>query len=161
MGGPQGWGQLGGFGGGPGGMGFQGRGFGGPGPMDMGSQPGWGGDRGPREMRGGFGMGGMMGGGPGQAPDPAKVTDMVLNQLNAKLALTDDQKAKIKPIIQDQVAQMQKDMEAQRAAKEKAMEDAKAKIRALLNADQQKQLDAIPLPGQKPASAAAPAPAAK
>ena len=44
------------------------------------------------------------------------------------------------------------------AARQKALEDAKAKIRALLTPDQQKQLDAIPLPGQKPPDGAATAP---
>jgi len=123
------------------------RGDGGPGMMGRG-----------RDRMGGFGMGG----GPNESPDPAKMSDMVLNQLTAKLTLTDDQKAKMKPIIQDQVTQMQKDMEARRAAMEKSLEDTKAKIRTLLNADQQKQLDAIQLPGQKaPATAAMPAPAGK
>jgi len=96
------WGQQGGmgmnrFGGGPGMM------RGGPG----GNGPG----------RPGMGGPGPMGGGPDTAPDPAKMTDNVLAMLTNKLTLTDDQKAKIKPIIQDQVAQMQKDMEAQREAR--------------------------------------------
>ena len=41
-------------------------------------------------------------------------------------------------------------METQRAAMQKQIEDTKAKIKPLLNADQQKQLDALPMPGQKP-----------
>ena len=91
------------------------------------------------------GMGGPM----GAPPDPAKMTDNVLNMLSTKLTLTDDQKAKLKPIIADQVTQIQKDMEAQRAAMQKDIEDAKAKIKPLLTPDQQKQLDALPIPGQK------------
>lgn len=130
------------------------QGNGGPGMMN-GGPGGWGGKHG----RDGFSMRGMMGGGPNETPDPAKMTDMVLDRLSTQLSLTDDQKAKIKPIIQDQVTQMQKDMEARRAAMQKAMEDTKTKLKAILNADQQKQLDAIPLPGEKP-PAAAPAPAA-
>jgi len=156
----QGWGGM------PGGFDKAGP-DGGPGPMAMDDGPGMDNFGGPGMMGrmhggigGGPGMGGMMGGGPNEMPDPAKMTDMVLNQLTAKLTLTDDQKAKVKPIIQEQVTQMQKDMEARRAAMQKSMEDAKAKVRALLNADQQKQLDAIPLPGQKPADGAS-APAAK
>jgi hypothetical protein len=44
-------------------------------------------------------------------------------------------------------------MEAQHAAMLKSMEDTRAKIKPLLTADQQKALDAMPLPGQKPADA--------
>jgi hypothetical protein len=150
-GGQQGWGNRGGGGGDRQGGGFRGNGFGGQGPGMMGGNPGMG--------PGGFGMRGMRGGENNTPPDPAKMTDMLLNQLSAKLTLTDDEKAKIKPIILEQTTQMQKDMEAQRLARQKAMEDTKAKIKALLTPDQQKQLDAIPLPGQKPADAA-PAPAA-
>jgi hypothetical protein len=91
------------------------------------------------------------GSGMGATPDPAKMTDMILNHLSQKLTLTDDEKAKIKPIIEQQVADRQKQMEAQSAAMQKQMEDAKAKIKPLLTPDQQKQLDAMPLPGQKAA----------
>jgi Spy/CpxP family protein refolding chaperone len=131
--------------------------FGGPG---WGPQGGFGGDRfrggnegGPR-FGGGPGMGGMNGmmSGPMGKPDPAKMTDMILNNLSKKLTLTDDEKGKIKPIIEEQVAEIQKQREAQRAAMQKQIEDAKAKIKPLLTPDQQKQLDAIPLPGQKPAA---------
>ena len=101
-------------------------------------------------MRGMMGGTGMMAPGPDGKPDPARATDMLLNLLSNKLALTDDEKAKIKPIIEAQVAQTQKEMEAQRAARQKEMDDTKAKIKPLLTPDQQKQLDAIPLPGQKP-----------
>jgi hypothetical protein len=82
--------------------------------------------------------------------DPAKMTDAVMNHLSQTLALTDDEKAKIKPIVEQQVQDMQKQRDAQRAAMQKQIEDAKAKIKPLLTPDQQKQLDAMPLPGQKP-----------
>jgi hypothetical protein len=129
----------------------------------MGMNRGWGrtdgfrGDRdgGPAAFGGGPGMpgmGGMMGGGKSGPPDPAKMTDGILNHLSTTLTLTDDQKAKIKPIIEQQVAEIQKQMEAQRAAMQKQIEDGKAKIKPLLTADQQKQLDAMPLPGQKPSA---------
>jgi hypothetical protein len=157
FGGPgQGWGRPGGgfnggrFGGnGPGWNGFRGSNGGGNGPGNnrFGGGPSAQGFGRPGGFNGGPGMG-MMGGG---APDPAKMTDNIVAMLSNKLALTDDQKAKLKPIIQDQVTQMQKDMEAQRQAMQKRIEDAKAKIKPILNADQQKQLDALPLPGQKPA----------
>ncbi|MCE0483625.1 MAG: hypothetical protein LV479_05240 [Methylacidiphilales bacterium] len=138
------------------------------GMMGPGPRSGWGGfDR--RPPGGGFGGGQgpmqgprmMGGGGPGFAPrmmdgpqntppDPAKMTERMLNHLSTQLTLTDDQKAKIKPIIQDQVTQIQKEMETQRQARQKEMDDTKAKIKALLNTDQQKKLDAMPMPGQKP-----------
>lgn len=118
-------------------------------PGMMGGPGDWHGHGQDAEMPGGPGMRGMMGGHFGP-PDPAKMTDGILGFLSNKLTLTDDQKAKIKPLIEQQVAQMQKDMEAQRLAMQKKIEDAKAQIRPLLTPDQQKQLDALPLPGQKP-----------
>lgn len=98
------------------------------------------------------GMPGMMGPGPGQngPPTPAQMTDKIVNGLTHQLSLTDDQKAKLRPIIEPQVTQMQKDMEAQRQAMQKLMDDTKAKIKPILNADQQKQLDQIKLPPGPP-----------
>ncbi len=135
---------------GPGDRDFRGGDVGRPGPWNEG--PGRWGDRdgGPRGFGGGPRPPGMMGFGPKDPHDPAKMTDGILSFLTNKLTLTDDQKTKLKPIIADQVTQMQKDIDAQRQAMQKKIEDAKAKIRPLLNADQQKQLDALPLPGQKP-----------
>jgi hypothetical protein len=111
-------------------------------------------------MRGGFGGGPGFGGGRGMmgGGDPAKMTDGIVDMLTKKLTLTDDEKAKIKPIILDQVTQTQKDMDTQRQAMQKRIEDTKAKIKPLLTADQQKQLDALPLPGQKKSDAAAATP---
>jgi hypothetical protein len=104
------------------------------------------------------GPGGMMGG----PPDPARMTDMVLNHLTQKLSLTDDQKAKIKPIIEDQVAQLAKDMETRRQAMQKQLDDTKAKLKPILNPDQQKKLDELRLPGQRPPpDAASPTPTPK
>jgi len=151
MGMQQGWGKPGGFGGRHGRMGM--------GPGMMGGMPGMDPDSigGPGMGHGGFGMHGMMGG-PGVGPvDPTLMTETLLNHLSTQLSLTDDQKAKMKPILQDQVTQMQKDMEARRLAMEKAMDETKTKLKSILNADQQKKLEAIPLPGQKPPTAAAPA----
>lgn len=168
------FGRFGGEGrGGPGG-GDRGRGFGGDRHEGMGmDRPGFrgegrdggpgreGGKEGGRsfgEHRGGDGRGGMgmgmMGGRDRTPPDPAKMTDGIVDHLTKQLTLTDDEKGKIKPIIEAQVAQMQKDMEAQRQAREKAFTDLKAKLKPILDADQQKQLDALPGPGQKPADKA-------
>ncbi len=107
-------------------------------------------DRAPSGFGRGPGGPGLFGGGPGGPPDPAKMTDGIMAMLSNQLALTDDEKTRIKPIVQDQVAQLQAQREAQRAAMQKQIEDAKAKIRPLLTPDQQKQLDALPVPGQKP-----------
>ena len=105
------------------------------------------------EGPGGFGGhghgGGMMG--PGMPHDPAQMTDGILAHLTQQLTLTDDQKARIKPIIADGVAQFQKDAEDRKAAMQKQIADAKARIKPILNADQQKQFDAMPMPGEKPA----------
>lgn len=102
-------------------------------------------------MRGGNGPGMGMGMdmGKGGPPSPADMTDKILTHLSDQLSLTDDQKAKLRPVIEQQVSQMQKDMEAQHQAMQKLMEDTKAKVKPILNADQQKQLDQIKLPGQQ------------
>lgn len=114
--------------------------------MGMGRPPGGNGSFG-----GGPGMG-MMGMDMGQngPPSPAEMTDKILNGLSMRLSLTDDQKAKLRPIIEQQAAQLQKDMEARRQAMQKLLDDTKTKIKPVLNADQQKQLDEIKLPGPPP-----------
>jgi hypothetical protein len=142
-----------GFDGGPGG-GRDG-GFGGPG-AGMGHQRGMG-MRGDMGMpRGGGGMGMM-----GRNANPDQMTDALLQHLGTQLGLTDDQKAKIKPLVQADVTEMQKNAQAFRESMQKEMEDAKAKLRPLLNADQQKQLDAMPMPGPKAAGGDQDSPPAK
>jgi hypothetical protein len=118
--------------------------FGGPRP--------WNGGPGPRFPGGMGGMGGMRGmmGDGGRPPDAAQMTDNIMDQLNQRLALTNDERAKIQPMVEEQVAEIQKQMEAQRAAMQKQIEDTKAKIKALLTPDQQKQFDMRPVPGQRP-----------
>ncbi len=115
-------------------------------------------DRGRREGSFSKGPGGLdrmgMGRGPQGAPNPAKMADMMLNHLSEKLTLTDDEKAKIKPILDAQAAQMQKDMETQRTNRQKSIEDTRTKIKTLLTPDQQKQLDALPVTGQEPGASA-------
>jgi hypothetical protein len=121
------------------------------------------GDRGGQGFGGHHGMGMKMGGGGmnAQPPDPAKMTDGILSHLTQELTLTDDQKAKIKPLISAQVAQFQKEMDDRKQAMQKEMADGRAKIRALLNPDQQKQLDQLPVPGEKPDDKADATPPAK
>jgi hypothetical protein len=140
-GGGQGFDRQGGFGGGGG---FGGQRFGGQGGGGF---------------RHGIGMGkmGMPRDGMGMAGNPDQMTDAILQHLSTQLSLTDDQKAKIKPLVQADVAEFQKNAQALRDAMQKQFTDAKAQIRPLLNADQQKQLDALPTPGQKPADGGDPA----
>ena len=119
----------------------------------MGMNPGWGrpgGFRGGPGPMGGPGMGGMMGGDKGGPPKPANMSQDILDHLAQKLDLTDNEKAKIKPILDEKVAEIRKQMEAQQESNRKQLEDAKAKIRPLLTPDQQKELDEVPVPGQKP-----------
>jgi hypothetical protein len=87
--------------------------------------------------------------GPQVPPPPAAIADFVLSRLAEKLTLTDDEKAKIRPIIEHQVTDFEKQMEVQHAAMQKQFEDTKAAIKSLLDADQQKQLDSLPLPGPR------------
>jgi len=87
--------------------------------------------------------------GPNGPPPPVAMADFVLSRLAEKLTLTDDEKAKIRPIIEQQVTDFEKQMEVQHAAVQKQFEDTKAAIKPLLDADQQKQLDSLPLPGPR------------
>jgi hypothetical protein len=75
--------------------------------------------------------------------------DSELADLTTKLSLSDDQKAKIKPIIDDKEAQIHKvkmaktTPEDEQKAKNKVIrEAANTKIRAILTPDQQKTFDA-------------------
>jgi hypothetical protein len=74
-------------------------------------------------------------------PSPEAMTDRFMLALTGKLKLTDQESTQIRPILQDQITQFQKDMEAQKAAHQKMIDDAKAKIRPILTPDQQKQFD--------------------
>jgi Spy/CpxP family protein refolding chaperone len=101
------------------------------------------------------GMGGGQGPGPGQGPGRGPGgpgggfgPDAQLERYAQQLNLTDDQKAKIKPILEDQAKQMQalRDdtsvSQEDRRAKFTTIREATSKqIRALLNADQQKKFD--------------------
>jgi hypothetical protein len=147
--------------GGPGGPGFgsmnqaregfgpRGGGFGMGGPG--GGRHGFGmGQMGGRGGPGGFG--GMHGGRPdfgggfmpeGKAPSSEEMTDRLMLMLTPKLSLTDAESAQIRPIITADIQQFEKDMEAQKQAHQKMIDDAKTKIRAVLTPDQQKQSDAL------------------
>jgi hypothetical protein len=131
----------------------------------FGARGGWGGggpgdgDKGFRGHEGGgFGPRGGWGGAPGDGNKGfgdahggmGMNSNAILNMLTQSLTLTDDQKAKIKPIVDQELAQIQKEKDDARQAILKQIDDGKAKIKPLLNADQQKQLDAMPSPGQKP-----------
>jgi len=105
----------------------------------MGSGPGPG-----APLMGGPGMSMM---GRGEPPSPTEMTDRMVNGLTNQLSLTEEQKTKLHPIIEQQVAQMQKDMEAHRQAMQKLMEETKAKIKPILDADQQKKLEQLKPPG--------------
>ncbi len=124
-------------------------GFGGMG-MNRGFGPMGGFRGGPGGPGGGFG--GNMNGGPGGGSKPGgeglPPNEAILQMLTQKLSLNDDEKAKVKAIIDSHVAEVQKQMEAQHAAVKAQAEDAKAKIKPLLTPDQQKELDALPLPGE-------------
>jgi hypothetical protein len=122
--------------------GFDGNRFGGPGGGGFGFHHGMGRMGGMDMPRDGMGM--------GMAENPDQMADAILQHLSTQLSLTDDQKAKIKPLIQSDVAEFQKNARAIRDAMQKQFADAKAQIKPLLNADQQKQLDALPVPGQRP-----------
>jgi hypothetical protein len=111
----------------------------GPPPHEFGMDPphGWGGGPG---GPGGFG-GGMDHFKDMTPPSAGEMTDRFMLALDEKLTLTDAENAQIRPIVQDGIAQFQKDLEAQKAAHQKMLDDAKTKIRAVLTPDQQKKFD--------------------
>jgi Spy/CpxP family protein refolding chaperone len=69
------------------------------------------------------------------------MTDRLMLMMTGKLKLTDAESTQIRPIVQGQIEQLQKDMEAQKTAHQKMIDDAKMKIRTILTPDQQKQFD--------------------
>ena len=110
----------------------------GPPPYEFGADTshGWGEHGGP----GGFG-GGMDHFQGMTPPSAGEMTDRFMLALDEKLTLTDAENAQIRPIVQDGIAQFQKDLAAQKAAHQKMLDDAKTKIHALLTPDQQKKFD--------------------
>jgi hypothetical protein len=116
--------------------------------MNMGNHHGWDdgkpgpGPGGAKPDFGGF-AGGMDHFKPMTPPNAEEMTDRLMLMLDQKLTLTDAESAQIRPLVQGDIAQFQKDMEAQKAAHQKMIEDAKAKVRAVLTPDQQKQFDEL------------------
>ena len=78
-----------------------------------------------------------------QPPSAEAMTDHFMLALTDRLTLTDEESAQIRPIVQQGIAQFQKDVEAQKEAHQKMIDDAKTKIRATLTPDQQKEFDAM------------------
>jgi Spy/CpxP family protein refolding chaperone len=87
-------------------------------------------------------QGGPQGRGPRMSPEER------LKRLDQQLKLTDDQKGKIKPILEDQQKQVDAlrsdsslSQEDRRAKMRSIMQDSNGKIRDLLTDDQKKQFD--------------------
>jgi hypothetical protein len=128
-------------------------------------QPGWGGNKpgfGAPGM-GGPGFGGMENHKPMTPPSAEAMSDRFMLILTEKLALTDQESAQIRPVVQQSIAQFQKDMEAQKQGHQKMIDDAKSKIRSTLDAGQQKQFDQMTagFGTSAPSANAKPAPASK
>jgi protein CpxP len=92
----------------------------------------------------GHGHGAGEGRGRGMGMDP----DAMLEHMSKELNLTDDQKTKIKPILEDQSKQMQDlhqntsaSQEDRRAKMKQIHENTMTQLRSILNSDQQKKLD--------------------
>ena len=92
----------------------------------------------------GHGQGTGEGHGRGMMMSP----DAMLDHMSTELNLTDDQKTKIKPILEDQSKQMQQlrqdssSSDQDRHAKMKQIhESTMSQVKPILNADQQKKLD--------------------
>jgi periplasmic protein CpxP/Spy len=74
--------------------------------------------------------------------------DAMLDHLSTELNLTDDQKTKIKPILEEQSKQMQQlrqdtssSSEDRHAKMKQIHENTMSQVRPILNADQQKKLE--------------------
>jgi periplasmic protein CpxP/Spy len=92
----------------------------------------------------GHGQGTGEGHGRGMMMSP----DAMLDHLSTELNLTDDQKTKIKPILEEQSKQMQQlrqdsssPREERRAKMKQIHESTMTQVRPILNADQQKKLE--------------------
>jgi hypothetical protein len=94
--------------------------------------------------------------GPGEEPEgtdpeslveeqtPASIADHLLVHLDLRLALTEDQKKQIRPILQQETEAVRKTFEQSRQATQ-------AKVRAVLTPEQQKQFEEMTdKPGERP-----------
>ncbi len=70
--------------------------------------------------------------------------DAVLDHLTRMLSLTDDQKTKMRPIVTDTIAALEKNRQEKKEAAEKIMDAAKAKALPLLTPEQKKIVDSLP-----------------
>jgi hypothetical protein len=138
-----------------GGFGGRGPGFGPPGPGAPGSN-----NNAPPRPPGPAGSGGPppTTGGAGEPNYAARMTDNIMNHLDDQLALTDDEVAKIRPVVAQELADFQTQMEAHQPVTQQQIEAAKAKIRPFLEPDQQKELDAMPVPNHLPSPGGQPNP---
>jgi len=114
-------------------------GMGGPGHFGGGEEHGgfghqWGGDGKAEGHEGGFGH-------EGGPIDPQEMANHRLDRLSEQYSLTDAQKSQLRPILAQEATDMQKSMEDEHKARAAAMEANRAKIRAVLTPDQQKQFD--------------------
>lgn len=88
--------------------------------------------------------------GQGRGHGAAMSPEAQLDHMSQMLNLSDDQKSKIKPIVEDQSKQMEQlkqdsslSQEDRRAKFQQIHENTMSQIRPILNADQQKKLDAM------------------
>jgi hypothetical protein len=82
-------------------------------------------DGGPGEFHGRPGFGGPGGMNHKQPPTATEMTDHIMQHLTKALTLTDQENTQIRPVVEAQVADLQKDMEAQRQARMKSIEEQK------------------------------------
>ena len=94
------------------------------------------------------GTGHAHGAGEGHGRGMMMSSDEMLEHMSTELNLTDDQKTKIKPILEEQMKQMQDARQStsgsqqdRRAKMKQIHENTMSQIRPLLNSDQQKKLE--------------------
>ena len=96
------------------------------------------------------GQGGGKGWGQGRGRGEAMSTDAQLQHMSETLNLTDDQKTKIKPILEDASKQMQQlrgdtslSQQDWRAKMQEIHENTMSQIKPILTSDQQKKLESM------------------
>ena len=96
------------------------------------------------------GQGGQKGWGQGHGRGEGMSPDTQLQHMSEALNLTDDQKTKIKPILEDQSKQMQQlrgdtslSQQDRRAKMQQIHESTMSQIKPILTSDQQKKLESM------------------
>ena len=96
------------------------------------------------------GQGGQKGWGQGRGRGQGMSPDAQLQHMSEALNLTDDQKTKIKPILEDQSKQMQQlrgdtslSQEDRRSKFQEIHENTMSQIKPILTSDQQKKLESM------------------